>query len=234
MKKRAWAALLLLLLCVCASCLAEEEPVVVVRSSCSIVRSGDYYLVYSFAQVHNNSDDVLCLNEGTFDLIGGDQILSTREVSQLWPYFLSPGQDGYLFDIVPFEPGGSGMDAPVVTGLSYDLHTMRVDAAHASFALNAEARIETDATTGEMMVICEIDNPTQMDAFDPTVTFGLYTAGGDLIYADGATQQSVGIPAGGKMMVRFFVDKAFVEQWRSYQALPASARVSASFRVDED
>ena len=59
-------------------------------------------------------------------------------------------------------------------------------------------------------------------------------AGGDLIYADGATQQSVGIPAGGKMMVRFFVDKAFVEQWRSYQALPASARVSASFRVDED
>ena len=101
-------------------------------------------------------------------------------------------------------------------------------------ALDAEARIETDATTGEMMVICEIDNPTQMDAFDPTVTFGLYTAGGDLIYADGATQQSVGIPAGGKMMVRFFVDKAFVEQWRSYQALPASARVSASFRVDED
>ena len=83
MKKRAWAALLLLLLCVCASCRAEEEPVVVVRSSCSIVRSGDYYLVYSFAQVHNNSDDVLCLNEGTFDLIGGDQILSTREVSQL-------------------------------------------------------------------------------------------------------------------------------------------------------
>ena len=233
MKKMKTLLLALLLTAAAATGLAGDEAVIV-RSSCSIVQSGDYYLVYSFAQVHNNSDSVLCLNEGTFDLIGGDQILSTREVARLWPYFLSPGEDGYLFDIVPFEPGENGAVVPSVTGLAYDLDYMVVDAAHSNYVLEAEARIETDPASGEMMVICEIENGTQMNAFDPTVTFGLYTAGGDLLYADGETKQNVGIPAGGKALVRFFVDRAFVDQWKSYNAMPASARVSASFRIDED
>lgn len=233
MKKMMAAALAVLMLLAGAAAMADEEAVIV-RSSCSIVQSGDYYLVYCFAQVHNNSDGVICLDKGTFDLHSGDQLLSTSDVAQLWPYFLSPGEDGYLFDIVAFEPGENGAVVPNVTGIAYDIDYMTMDVTHGSNKLTSEARIETDPVSGAMSIVCEVTNDTQMDAYDPTVTFGLYTAGGDLLYADGRTLQSVGVPAGETMLVRFFVDNAFVERWSSYNAMPASARVNASFRADED
>lgn len=234
MKKRMLAALLAaLMMLACAGAMADDEGAVV-RSSCNIVQSGDYYLVYCFAQVHNNSDGVICLDRGTFDLNNGDQVLSTSDVGQLWPYFLSPGEDGYLFDIVAFEPGENGPVMPNVTGIVYDIDYMTMDIAHGSNRLASEARIDTDPVSGAMSVVCEVKNDTEQEAYDPTVAFGLYTAGGDLIYADGRTLQSVGIPAGQTMLVRFYVDNEFVKQWSSYNAMPASAVVNASFRADED
>lgn len=233
MKKMLAMLLVCLMTLACAWALADEEAVIV-RSSCNIVQSGDYYLVYCFAQVHNNSDGVICLNRGTFDLHSGDQLLATGDVSQLWPYFLAPGEDGYLFDIVAFEPGENGAVAPNVTGIAYNIDYMTVDAGSANYPIASGARIETDPVSGALAIVCELKNDTQMDAYDPTVAFGLYTEGGDLLYADGRTLQSVGIPAGQTMLVRFYVDNAFVNQWRDYNAMPASARVNASFRADED
>lgn len=227
-------ALLLAVLMMAAGAAVADEEGVIVRSACNIVPSGDYYLVYCFAQVHNNSDGVICLDKGTFDLHSGDQLLSTSDVGQLWPYFLSPGEDGYLFDIVAFEPGENGAVLPNVTGIGYDIDYMTMDIAHGSMKLTSEAIIKTDPVSGAMAIVCEVKNDTQTDAYDPTVTFGLYTAGGDLLYADGRTLQSVGIPAGQTMLVRFYVDNAFVEQWSSYNAMPAAARVNATFRADED
>ena len=234
MKKRILCALLALMLAAfTAAGLAQEEGAVV-RTSCSIVQSGDYYLVYCFAQVHNNSDSVICLDEGSFSLTNGDQLLAESDVDQLWPYFLSPGEDGYLFDIVPFEPNEDGVVVPSVTGISYDLDYMAVDAAHANYTLQAGASIQTDAMSGAMMVICEVTNETQMDAYDPTIAVALYTPGGDLLYTDGMTLQNIGIPAGETIFVRFYVDNVFVRQWEDYGAMPGSAQVNASFRIDED
>jgi len=233
MKKMLCVLLALLLAAFGAAGLAQEEGVVV-RTSCSIVQSGDYYLVYCFAQVHNNSDSVICLDEGVFTLMNGDQLLAESDVSQLWPYFLSPGEDGYLFDIVPFEPNEDGVVIPSVTGISYDLDYMTIDEAYGNFGLDATASIQTDAMSGAMMVICEVTNETQMDAYDPTVAVALYTPGGDLLYTDGMTLQNVGIPAGETVFVRFYVDNVFVRQWENYGAMPGSAQVNASFRIDED
>ena len=101
MKK--WLAALLLALLLPACALGDSEGVIV-QSSCNIVQSGNYYLAYCFAQVHNNASTVICLDRGTFDLQSGETLLSTSEVAQIWPYFLNPGEDGYLFDIVSFEP----------------------------------------------------------------------------------------------------------------------------------
>ena len=105
MKKMLAALALALTLPTCA--LGDSEGVIV-QSSCNIVQSGDYYLAYCFAQIHNNSSTVICLENGTFDLQNGETILSTSEISQIWPYFVGPDEDGYLFDIVSFEPDENG------------------------------------------------------------------------------------------------------------------------------
>lgn len=234
MKKGLALALLMLAFSLGASLCAAEGEGVVTQSSCSIVKSGEYYLVYCYAQVHNNSDQVICLERGSFELTNGDQLLSTNEVAQLWPYFINPGGDGYLFDIVSFEPNEDGVVVPQVTGISYQIDYMLVDPAYGNFNLNVTSQIQQEREDGKITVICEVTNPTDMDAYNATVTFGLYTAEGRMVYADGMTMQGVGIPAGGKALVRFDVDEVFAAQWRSYNAMPTEARVIATFRRDED
>ena len=105
------AAALLCMLCACALAAGEGT---VVQSSCNIVKSGDYYLVYCYAQVRNDSDSIICVDEGTFELSGTDQLLYSGQVSQLWPYFIAPGESGYLFDIASFEPNEDGAVMPRV------------------------------------------------------------------------------------------------------------------------
>ena len=231
MKKMLAALALALLLPACA--LGDSEGVIV-QSSCNIVQSGDYYLAYCFAQVHNNASTVICLDQGTFDLQSGETLLSTSEVSQLWPYFLSPGEDGYLFDIVSFEPDESGAPViPSITGISYNLTYLPIDSAYANFDLEAVSEIVQDAS-GDVSVVCRLTNSTDMEAYSPTVAIGLYTESGSMIYADGTTLQDVGIPAGGTVLVRFDVDSAFIKQWQSYGAAPAQVLTNASFIRDED
>lgn len=194
----------------------------------------DYYLAYCFAQVHNNASTVICLDQGTFDLQSGETLLSTSEVSQIWPYFLSPGEDGYLFDIVSFEPDENGNPViPSITGISYNVTYLPVDNAYASYDLSAVSEIAQDVS-GDVSVVCRLTNSTDMDAYNPTVALGLYTDDGTMVYADGTTLQDVGIPAGGTVLVRFDVDDVFVKQWQSYGAMPTQANTNASFRKDED
>ncbi len=233
MKKwMALALLALMLLAACVSAGADGEGVIV-QSSCNIVKSGDYYLVYCYAQVHNNSDEIICLDHGTFDLTNGEQLLSTGEVTQLWPYFLSPGEDGYVFDIVSFEPNEDGVVVPNVTGIHYNIHYMTIDPAYAGQDLSVISHIETEPG-GEQYVVCEVTNPTSITAYDPTVAFGMYTDEGSMIYADGTMLKNVGVPAGGTVMVRFDIDELFTQQWNSYGAQPSEARAQAMFRSNDD
>jgi len=140
MRKLLAMLLAAMLVLACGAAAADEEAVIV-RSSCSIMQSGDYYLVYCFAQVHNNSDGVICLDKGTFDLHSGDQLLSTSDVSQLWPYFLAPGEDGYLFDIVAFEPGENGAVVPNVTGIAYNIDYMTMEHNAGNIALGENFKV---------------------------------------------------------------------------------------------
>lgn len=224
---------LLLALMMGAGCAAADSEGTVAQYSCSIVQSGEYYLVYCFAEVHNDSNSTICLERGSFDLQSGEQLLATEEVSQLWPYFLAPGEDGYLFDIVSFEPGENGAVVPQVTGVSYEVQYMTVGENVLSRDLSCVSRIEQDVYGG-LDVICELTNGTEDIAYDPTVAFGLYTQEGSMIYADGMTLKDVGIPAGGTTLVRFRIDDVFVKQWDSYGVKPAEARVNASFGADND
>ena len=216
--------------------IAYEEGVVaeVVKSSCSIVQSGDYYLVYCYAQVHNPSDQILCINEGTFELYSDNQLLATQEVSQLWPYFLNPGEDGYLFDIVAFEPNEDGVFIPNVTGIDYFVDYMPVNAQFAGTSLDCTPSITYDPISGNLFVICELSNPTQEAAYSPTVAFGLYMDNGALIYAGGTTLQGVGVPAGGTTLMRFAIDDAIVTQWSNYGVSPTQVQAKAMFRTDAD
>lgn len=222
-----------LLIAVSACGLAEGEGVVV-KSSCNILQSGDYYLVYCFAQVHNSSEEIICMNWGEIELHNGDQLLSVTDVSQLWPYFLSPGEDGYLFDIVTFAPNEDGPVVPSVTAITYNIDYMTVNAEYSNYELSAVSHIEQDPLDGALSVVCEVTNSTQMDAYNPTVAFGLYTEGGALIYADGMSLQNVGIPSGETMLLRFPLEDVFVEQWSGAGYAPAQAQVIGAFRQDDD
>lgn len=232
MKKAAMLLALMLALMPGALALAQDEGAIV-QSSCNIVQSGEYVLVYCFAQVHNNSDQTICLDEGTLRLMSGEEMLAESRLSRLWPSFLAPGADGYLFDIVSFGPGEDG-GIPAVTGLDFDVIYMTVNPAYAGQALSAQARIEINDTTGRMSVVCEIANPTDEAAFGASTAFGLYTEAGQMVYADGMRLQDIGIPVGGSVMVRFEVEDELVEQWRSYDALPAQVYASAMFSANED
>lgn len=221
-------ALVMLMLLFATPALAEGDLGTIVQSSCSIVQSDGYYLVYCFAQVHNNTDQALCLDEGMFYLIGGEETLASEEVSQVWPQFIAPGGDGYLFDVVPFE------ELPQITGLDYDVRYLEINPAYAGVTLETAARVELDDASGLMSVVCEISNTADTDAYHPTVVMGLYTDAGQLLYSDGRSLKDVGIPAQGKLLVRFYVEPMLVEQWMSYNALPTQVRVSAMFRTGSD
>lgn len=234
MRKWLFGALAALLLAAMAMTGAADSEGAVVQSSCSIVQSGDHYLVYCYAQIHNNSDMVIALEQGSFELHGGEQILATQDVNQLWPAMINPGEDAYVFDVVAFEPDENGQPViPQVTGIVYDIAYMAVDAEFASLALDAQPTIETDKHGG-ITALVTIHNPTQIMAMAPTVSFGLYTDGGAMVYADGLTLHNVGIPAGGSIVVRFPVDDAISEQWNSYGAKITQARAMASFRDGTD
>ena len=234
MKKRITMMLAALMLCaLCAGGLADSEGTIV-QSSCNIVRSGDCYLVYCYAQVHNNSGSIICLDKGTFEIASGEQLLYSGEVTQLWPYFIAPGEDGYLFDIALFEPGENGLAAPQVTGIDYNIQYMAIDPAYAGQALDVRAELEAGAGENELSVVCRISNPTRMDAYGANVALGLYTESGAMIYADGRALQDVGIPAGGEVLMRFAVDELFVRQWKGYGAEPAKVRATAMFRSGDD
>ena len=93
MLKRWMTALLALAALALWPCALADDEGVVVQSSCNIVQSGDYYLVYCYAQVHNQSDQIICLEQGTLELRNGDQLVAEAQVTQLWPYFVGPGED---------------------------------------------------------------------------------------------------------------------------------------------
>ena len=213
--------------------LADSEGAVV-QSSCSVIQSGEYYLVYCYAQVYNHSSEIICLEDGRFELHSGEQLLASQEVTQMWPYLINPGENGYIFEVVSFEPDENGNPVvPQVTGLEFDIRYMTVEAEFASLPLNAQAYIERDARDG-ITVFVELENGTQNDAFDPTVAFALYTDGGAMVYANAMTLRNVGIPAGDGMLIRFPVEDAIAEQWTSYGANITGVQVSASFRNDAD
>lgn len=223
-----WIAAVLLMLLFAVPAMAEEEKGTIVQSSCSIVQDGEYYLAYCFAKIRNDTDQVLCLDEGTFYLVNGHEEIASEEVSQIWPYFLAPGTEGYLFDIVPFE------QMPQITGIDYDLRYLDIHSAYAGTTLKTQGYVELDENSNALSVLCEVVNPTDADAYDPTVVVGLYTDAGQLVYSDGRNLKDVGIPANGKLMVRFYVEPMLVEQWLNYGALPTQVQTGAMFRTGSD
>ena len=122
---------------------------------------------------------------------------------------------------------------PQVTNVAYDIQYMTVNSQYASRDLSAVAELER-GDTGELTVVCHITNGTDVDAYAPTIVFGLYAENGGMLYADGTTLQHVGIPAGSSLLLRFPVDDELVAQWDVYGMSAAEVRVSAAFRNDED
>lgn len=234
MRKWMLGVLAALLMTVASALSLADGEGAIVQSSCSVVQSGDYYLVYCYAQIHNNTDKIICLEQGTFELHSGEQLLASQDVTQIWPNMINPGEDGYVFDVVAFEPDENGQPVvPQVTGLEYIIQYMTVEDEFASLDLTTVAELERDAGGG-ITVACTVTNGTDVAAYSPTITFGLYTDGGALVYADGATLRNVGIPAGGSLLMRFQIDDALAEQWNSYGANIADARAIASFRDGTD
>jgi len=136
--------------------------------------------------------------------------------------------------VVAFEPDENGQPVvPQVTGLEYIIQYMTVEDEFSSLDLSVTSEIERDARGG-MTVVCTVANTTDMDAWNPTVAFGLYTDAGAMVYADGLTLFNVGIPAGETLNVRFDVDEEISDQWNTYGANVTDVRAMGSFRDGTD
>ena len=206
----------------------------VIQTSCSIIQGEDSWLVYCYAEVYNSTENVLCLEEGSFDLFSGDQILATGEVTQMYPFFLGPYEHGYFFDMVVFEPDENGnLLTPNVTRIAYDVEYMTIDSVYASRLLSTDAKLNR-LDTGSLEVEIEVENITEETVYSPVVAYSLCTSGGAMIYADGISLANIGIPSGDSVLVRFEVAKAFVNQWEAYGALPTEVNPIASFQGNED
>ena len=230
MKRLRFAAALLLLTALVLPCRADEGATVV-QSSCSIMEAENNVILYCYAQVYNGTGNVVCMEEGQFELRSGDDILATGSVEQMTPYFLRPGEEGYLYDAVVLDSAGDG-SVPAVTGLSYDIRYYTVDDAYANRSLTVEGETLKEED-GSLAVLLHLSNPHKEEAWSPTMAFGLYTEGGALLYCDGRTLENVGIPSGGEMTVRFDVSRSFAERWAEYGADPAEVRATADCGGDD-
>ena len=226
--KLRFAAVLCLLLALSRPGLADEQAALA-QTSCSILQAGDSWIVYCYAQVVNGTDSTLCLEQGDFEVLSGDGVLGSGTVEQLSPYFLGPGEEGYLFDALVLEDAA---DAPQVTGLSYDLQYLTVDPLYSSRSLpiTAELLAGEDGLTAELT----IENDQEATVWSPALAFGLFTEGGSLLFADGRTLENVGVPSGAEAIVRFDIAPALLERWAEFGAEPAEVRASCAFGGDDD
>ena len=229
MKRRILAAMLLML--VAALPVPADEGASVIQSSCSIMEADNSFIVYCYAQVYNSTRNVVCMEEGSFELRSGDEILVTGSVEQMTPYFLKPGETAYLYDAAVMD-WTEGEGIPYITGLSYNITYYTVDDAFANrdLVVTGEQQREPD---GALAVLLRVQNPLEEEAWNPTLAFGLFTEGGALLYCDGRTLENVGIPAGGEVTVRFDVSRLFTERWAEYGADPAPIRAIADCGGDD-
>ena len=228
--KRRIIALALLALAAALPVLADPGANVI-QSSCSIMEADNSFIVYCYAQVYNGTSNVVCMEKGSFELRSGDDMLVSGSVEQMTPYFLKPGESGYLYDAAVLDRA-EGEGVPSITGLSYNINYYTVDDAFANrdLVVTGEQQREPD---GSLAVLLRVQNPLEEEAWSPTLAFGLYTEGGALLYCDGRTLENVGIPAGGEMTVRFDISKLFAERWAEYGADPAQVKATADCGGDD-
>ena len=233
-KKIAALVLLIGILTACCGLAQAEEALSVSQTACSIIETEGVYLIYSYAQVHNNSDQVVCLAQGTYELTAGGESLGVYEVEEIWPDFLSPDADGYLSNLLIYDPEEQeNGDAPAITGLTYDLETMSVSTDLQNYDLEVTAEF-AEISSGDISVQCRIKNTTEEDAWNPIVVYGLYTSGGSLVYCEGKMLDNIALPAGSEIITTFTVSGTQGGQWKSYGAFPTEIKALASYRIDTD
>ncbi len=225
-RKAAPAALAAALLLAGTAC---ADGGMVAQSSCSVLDTEGGHLVTCYAEVVNVSGDVICLEEGTYDLLSGDEVLAAGQVQPIMPYFLAPGERGYLCDAALVE----NETMPPITALRYDVEYLTIDGRYAPTALLCTPeRMERE--DGGLTVELLLRNETDETAWSPAVSYGLYSGSGALLYADGRTLDGTGIPPGGSLRVRFTVLGALLERWDGFGAPPEEIHASACFGGDED
>ena len=234
MIRRIGFALLLVLIVFVPVSVRTEDELSVVQSAVSIIPYGDTYRVYCFAQVHNDSQMIQGMSSGVFRLYNGETVIAEEEVDRLWPYYLEPGQSGYVFGTAVFNPDENGNPVmPYVTRLVYTFETMEMTVSANSDSLYAEGTIERTGSGGYLLTMT-VENTGESMARNPVVAFGLYTQSGAMIYADGRQLEQIGIAPGSTIELRFPVGLQLAKQWDDYGVSPDEIIITASYREDED
>ena len=206
----------------------------VVQTSCNILVSEEECQIVCCAQVHNDSDTLAGLDHGFFRLVNGEEVVAEEGISRIWAYFLDPGGDGYVFETVRFYPDEEGqLEVPTITGVTFEMVDMFVPVTVQNQMLSTEMHIER-MEAGGYVLVCTLKNDTAETAWNPQVTYGLYTDGGSLLYADGRSLDNMGISGGNQIELRYMVNPQIVAQWISYGVEPAEVRVKGYYRQETD
>ncbi len=229
---------LLIIICLMAGvipglCHAQED-LTVVQSSCMVLVGETETRVQCFAQLHNNTDKVVYMGEGFLELFNDQTVIADKVVARIWPEFINPGEDGYVFDEVPFEPDADGQPfIPNVTGITYHMDTYLASRDYSNLPLDVSAVLEDD-TDGRLTVRFTIVNRGKEDAWNPTLAFGLYTDGGSLIFTGGTGFEDICIPSGSTIEKKYYVGSDLINKWNEYGAKPAEVHVTCCYRNDTD
>ncbi len=195
----------------------EAEPVELTLAEENMIlypTYGDYTGEYA-AIIKNDTDQPARLGrDGKLELLDKDQqVVQTIDIYSSYPTIIPAGGVSYvsgrMMSMTEEDAGRVTSHKFTIAGQAlsdYDLIKFTPLTASAEYEQNENPYGDGQGTAHEAALYSTIVNPTDATAFDPSVVNILRDAEGKLILISMDAAYSVGIPAGGKIILRTRVD----------------------------
>lgn len=180
--------------------------------------------------VENPGTAPIYLGESKVDLLDKDgAVVTSSPIYSMSPSTLMPGETGYIV-----EPLYSILAEDAGRVASYQATVAAVTVPGNDPAPVVKMPVTVDFTTGEgsdvftgekeytLSIVNTVENNTDKDAFDVRVFNVLRDKDGKLLSIAGSTTMDVGIPAGGKILLKSNVQTGLVTMLHKFETLVAT------------
>lgn len=229
--KRLFFLLLTCCLLLSAGAALAEGGLTTVNAMFVLTPSYSDYVGYAYAEVVNNSSEMLTVDYETSSLKlmnAAGEVLHTEEIYFLCPQAIGPGETGYVMvesvyletdvaeQLVTYSMTINGSDAWYMDPLTY----LPDD------SLTADLVAATDDYGDEITWLYVLmENPNKGLLFDYCCVVGLYDQQNRLIYATEIQTYNVGIPAGQSSMLRAEIPEELTAYWAEKGITPTNVKI---------